>query len=316
MTGATLSYRRSFWQNHVFADVQVGEDTNFVLSARRGTVADLGIPTLCVGTIHAGNVSPKWPVGPAWTAVPAGVVRALLDSEDKRDASAFELTASCIMPTANRKAFVALALEQFAAQTGVSAELVVVDSGSEPVDALCEGLGNVHYLRAPRGASIGAQRNLACAHASGQVIVHWDDDDWYAPERLHRQLEPIASGRADATGLVNQYMLDLLDGRFWTTTPELHRKMFVGDVHGGTLAYRRSLLGKELRYKDVNLAEDAALLSELVGKGARLERVVNDGVFVYMRHGRNAWSFATGTFANPAGWSLTDGPASLLPGND
>ena len=36
VTGATLSYRKSFWRDHAFGDVQVGEDTKFVQSAPRG----------------------------------------------------------------------------------------------------------------------------------------------------------------------------------------------------------------------------------------------------------------------------------------
>jgi hypothetical protein len=143
------------------------------------------------------------------------------------------------------------------------------------------------------------------------VIAHWDDDDWYGPERLLRQVGPIAAGRADVTGLRNRYTLDVTDGTFWTTTDGLHRRMFVGDVHGGTLAYRRSLLAPGIRYQDINLAEDAGLLTLLLRRGARLERVANDGVFVYVRHGRNAWRFDAGTFVDPTGWSRTHGPSSM-----
>ena len=312
VTGATLAYRRSFWQSHAFDDVQVGEDTKFVQSIPRGKIVDLAVPSLCIGTIHGSNVSPKWPVGPAWMPVEPSVVRALRsESTADRGAPPVAPTTSCIMPTSNRRAFVPLALELFSAQRGVSAELIVVDSGNEPVEDLCQGIASVRYVRAQPRTSIGAQRNLACAQARGEVIAHWDDDDWYGPDRLQRQLEPIMSGRADVTGLENRYTLNLLDGSFWTTTPELHRRMFVGDVHGGTLAYRRSLLGPGIRYLDVNLAEDAALLTTLLRGGARLERVPNDGVFVYMRHGRNAWRFDAGAFVDPAGWSRTDGPATL-----
>ncbi|HLK39234.1 MAG TPA: hypothetical protein VKU41_20875, partial [Polyangiaceae bacterium] len=60
-----------------------------------------------------------------------------------------------------------------------------------------------------------------------------------------------------------------------------------------------------------NLAEDAALLSRLLRAGARLERVANEGSFVYVRHGRNAWRFDTGTFLGSSGWTRTAGPPAL-----
>jgi hypothetical protein len=214
------------------------------------------------------------------------------------------------MPTANRRPFVELALEHFARQDYAPAELIVVDSGDEPVQDLCAQDARVRYIRANRGASIGTKRNLACAAATGDVVVHWDDDDWFGPQRLRRQIEPIASGRADVTGLENRYVWNLRDGSFWTVSDDLHKRMFVGNVHGGTLAYRRSLLGPSLRYDDVSLAEDAALLTRMLRTGARLERVANDGAFVYVRHGRNAWTFEAGAYLG-SGWSRTEPPATL-----
>jgi hypothetical protein len=34
-------------------------------------------------------------------------------------------------------------------------------------------------------------------------------------------------------------------------------------------------------------------------------------VFVYVRHGRNAWQFEPGRFLDPRGWETVAGPASL-----
>ncbi|WP_394829226.1 glycosyltransferase family 2 protein [Pendulispora albinea] len=309
VTGATLAYRKSFWEARRFQDVHVGEDTRFVEAPLAGRIVDLALPSLCVSTIHPKNVSPKLPFGTAWVAVEPAIVQSLL-AEMPLGAAAEGALVSCIMPTAHRRAFVQLALELFAAQDYARAELIVVDSG-DPVEDLCEGISRVRYVRAPRGATIGAQRNMACEHANGDIIVHWDDDDWYGPARLRRQIEPIASGRADVTGLVNQYTLNLADGSFWTMSEQLHERMFVGNVHGGTLAYRRALLADGVRYHDVNLAEDAALLRLLLRAGARLERIANDGIFVYVRHGRNAWTFDAGAFLDPAGWSRIDAPSTL-----
>lgn len=222
-------------------------------------------------------------------------------------------SASCIMPTSDRPAFVTLALELFQAQEHRGAEMIVVDGGRDSVDDLCCGAPNVRYVRTLPGTSIGAMRNLACAVAKGPIIVHWDDDDWFGPDRLHQQIEPIASGRVDITGFYNRYTFDLRHDAVWTMSEELHRRMFVGDIHGGTLAYRRSLLEGRLAYEDVSLAEDAALLKRLLDAGARIEQLPNEGQFVYMRHGRNAWRFLPGRFIDPDGWSKITPPAALSP---
>jgi hypothetical protein len=91
-------------------------------------------------------------------------------------------------------------------------------------------------------------------------------------------------------------------------TGDLHRRKFVGDVHGGTLVYRKTVFDRGLRYPEVNLAEDAFLIRQALGRGHRLERLANEGSFVSVRHGRNAWQFETGRFLDATGWRPTHAP--------
>jgi glycosyltransferase involved in cell wall biosynthesis len=164
----------------------------------------------------------------------------------------------------------------------------------------------------PRRTSIGAKRNLACQHARGEIIAHWDDDDWYAPDRLRYQAAPIIQGAADLTGLENAFVLQLPQGEFWGVDSHLHQRLFVGNVHGGTLVYRKELWAKGLHYPEINLAEDASLIFRATRMGRRLMRLSNPGVFVYVRHGSNAWrEFAPGAFIDPKGWRRISGPANL-----
>ncbi|HEV7892154.1 MAG TPA: glycosyltransferase [Pyrinomonadaceae bacterium] len=311
VAGNTLAYRRSFWDRHRFPDVRVGEDTRFVWGATSARVRDLSDPSLCVATVHAANTSPKATDGCYWLAQSGDEVRALLgdDLHFYRTAS-LSLDGSydwplvtCIMPTCDRRSFIPLALENFRRQDYPNKELVVVDDGDDAIGDLTLGQTGVRYIRLAMRTSIGGKRNLACRQPRGPVIAHWDDDDWYAPDRLRYQVAPILAGEADLTGLVGDYVLELPGGDFWTTLPHLHRRMFVGDVHGGTLVYRSSLLESGVRYPETNLAEDAALIRQAASRRQRLLRLANPGVFVYVRHGSNAWGeYAPGTFLDPAGW--------------
>jgi hypothetical protein len=121
-------------------------------------------------------------------------------------------------------------------------ELLIIDDGTDPVADLADHLPEVRYVQLKQRTSIGAKRNLAGRQARSAIIAHWDDDDWYGPGRLRYQAEPILSGRADLTGLENSCLLELAAGQFWVTRPALHRLMFVGDVHGGTLVYHKRLI--------------------------------------------------------------------------
>jgi glycosyltransferase involved in cell wall biosynthesis len=218
---------------------------------------------------------------------------------------------SCIMPTRNRRPFVELALRCFDAQDYESRELVIVDDGDDPIEDLVAGHPKVRYLRLDGRLSIGAKRNLACESARGEVVMHWDDDDWYGPRRITAQAEPILSGRGDITGLDARWILSLDTREFWTLSSELHRRMFVGDIHGGTLTYRRSIWGPGTRFREINLAEDAFFLNQAMQRGARLIRVANRDLFVYMRHSCNAWKFDAGRVIGTQGWLRIEPPAGL-----
>jgi O-antigen biosynthesis protein len=214
---------------------------------------------------------------------------------------------SCIMPTRDRAEFALHAIDLLIRQDHERWELIVVDDGADGLRDRLPADRRVRYVRAPAGESIGAKRNRACAVASGELIVHWDDDDWYAPTRLRRQIEPLLDGTADITGLRGGVFLDLDRWTFWRPTPQLHRRMFVEDVHGGTLGYRRAVWASN-RFPATSLAEDAGFLRVAVQRGARLRRLENDRLFVYVRHGDAAWRFQCGSFLDARGWQSVPEP--------
>src|SRR5688572_11335406 len=80
---------------------------------------------------------------------------------------------SCIMPTANRRAFVARAIGYFLRQDYPNSELFILDDGTDGVADLVPEDPRVRYERIAPGRTLGAQRN-ACDEASrGDMILHW-----------------------------------------------------------------------------------------------------------------------------------------------
>jgi len=304
-----LAYRRDSWARVRFAEVQVGEDTQFVRRFPASAVVDLRDPSFYVASIHRRNTSPKRIQGALWKPAPLEEVLAVM-SEDPPPVSLLSENplVSCIMPTHNRRAFMTLALERFHEQTWPNRELIVVDDGTDAIEDLVRSGPSMRYIRLERRASIGAKRNLAVNEARGEIIAHWDDDDWYARTRLAMQAAPILRGEADVTALVARHLFEAEREKFWTITPELHRTMFVGDVSGGTLMYRRAIWAAGIRYPPANLAEDASFLRRAMHHGNRLARIDEEGAYVYVRHGMTSWRFPTGSFIRPAEWSETTAP--------
>ena len=75
-----------------------------------------------------------------------------------------------MLTTADRAGMAARAVRCFESQTYPEKDLLVF-----PTDHL-------------RGTTTGELRNLANAQARGDIIVHWDDDDWSHPQRIEEQV--------------------------------------------------------------------------------------------------------------------------------
>ena len=250
LAGGTLCYTRELWRAGRFAEVDAGEDGLFAWTHRSRRVHRPADPRMVVAMIHAGNASPKVTTDRGWKPHDLDALRVLLGTDWQRCVEAANpvvqpvapVLVSCIMPTCNRRRFVPQALRSFFAQDYPDKELIVVDDGSDPVRDLIADHASIRYVRSAGRSSIGTKRNLACELARGDVIVQWDDDDWHGPTRLTYQLADILSGHADLTALAHVLYLDVAGMQFWASRRDLHERMYLKAVHGGTLAFRRALL--------------------------------------------------------------------------
>ncbi|MCI0393431.1 MAG: glycosyltransferase [Chloroflexi bacterium] len=221
---------------------------------------------------------------------------------------------SCIMPTRDRPDFALQAVRYFLRQDYPARELIIVDDSRDAWDDQLPADSRIRLVKVAPGQSIGAKRNRACEEARGEIIAQWDDDDWYAPNRLSAQVAPLLAGAADICGLTGTLFFDLDQWTFWSCTSQLHRRLFVEDVHGGTLVYRWRVWQELARYPDRSLAEDAVFLRQAVRLGARLHRLPNDNLYFYLRHGQNSWSFVCGRYLDARGWQRIGEP--MLPPED
>jgi hypothetical protein len=160
---------------------------------------------------------------------------------------------SCIMPTANRRHFVPEAIACFLRQDYASCELLILDDGAEAVEDLVPDEPRVRYVRCEPGLTLGGKRNRACELAAGEIIAHWDDDDWYPPNRLSRQVIALIDRDADVCGSSRLYYRDTDRTRAWEYAYQRPGRPWVA---GNTLAYRR-VAWERTRFRDVRVGEDS-----------------------------------------------------------
>lgn len=130
---------------------------------------------------------------------------------------------SVIIPTYNRRAFLAEAVDSVRRQTYRDWELLVVDDGSQDesadwVDSLVDK--RVRCLRqSNRGVS--AARNAGLRQASRPWIAFLDSDDRWQPDKLGRQLEFL--GRLPETRVLQSQEIWYRGGRR-VNPKKIHRK--------------------------------------------------------------------------------------------
>lgn len=106
------------------------------------------------------------------------------------------VTVSGIINTYNRPELLRGAIASALAQTKPLFELIVVDdcSPAELAPVVAAFGDRVRHLRLPRNGGPSAARNAGVEAASGEVVAFLDDDDEWLPEKLARQLAPLAQG--------------------------------------------------------------------------------------------------------------------------
>jgi glycosyltransferase involved in cell wall biosynthesis len=177
---------------------------------------------------------------------------------------------SVIIPTYNRAAIVAQAIDSALAQTHQALQVIVVDDGSS--DNTAEMLrtkygSSISLISKPNGG-VSTARNTGIDAAAGDYIAYLDSDDLWDKERVERMLDalPRAEGapvfafcdfrrstldnRTDAYGKTNTQIFPLifdyfssLGGALYTTDPE---GAFMNAVNGYPFFPSTFLLGRDL----------------------------------------------------------------------
>lgn len=159
---------------------------------------------------------------------------------------------SCIMPTADRRNLVPQAIGYFLAQDYSNKELIVIDDGTDAIADLIPDDDRVRYIRLDCKTVLGEKRNLGGNEARGDIIVHWDDDDWMASWRLSYQVESLIKFDADVCGLDRLVFYDPLSNSAWQYVYPKGSKFWVA---GGTLCYKKSFW-RENPFPAINIGED------------------------------------------------------------
>jgi len=108
-----------------------------------------------------------------------------------------------------------------------------------------------YFYTEPLG-TIGDKRNYACMKSCGEIIMHWDDDDWYAPDWISRQVNALSVSGAQISGLNTIIIFSTATNRKWIYEDLEGDKPW---ICGATFAYEKSLW-ERYHFSSLQVGED------------------------------------------------------------
>ncbi len=103
---------------------------------------------------------------------------------------------SALTPTYNRRLFWPRAIKCFLAQDYPNLEWIIVDDGPDPIRDLLPPDPRIIYVWEGGRALHGAKMNRCFEVSHGEIGIVVDDDDWYPPNRISRQVQPFIDNPA------------------------------------------------------------------------------------------------------------------------
>lgn len=215
-----------------------------------------------------------------------------------------DILVSCILPCRGRVALTAQAVACYLAQTWALKELIIVDDSEAPAFPTPPTIEGVFYWAETGRKAIGAKRNLAVSRAHGQILCHWDSDDYSAPGRIEDQVARLLESGMDVTGYHSMIFLDEASKRAW----RYHGRP--GIALGSSLCYRKAFWQRHPFPPEQNLGEDGTFCraagSRLISADARdlmFARQHSDNTSPRTLADRRIWE--------PLAWPVEDGKGTM-----
>ena len=167
---------------------------------------------------------------------------------------------SVCTPTFNRRPFIPTMFEMFRNQTYPKnkIEWIIVDDGTDKIRDLVEksGISQIQYVEVTKKMSLGEKRNYMHTFCKGSIIVYWDDDDYYPPERISHAVDRLTEHKdAMCAGSSELYV-------YFKHIKKMVQCGPYGPTHAtaGTFAFRKELLDTCKYDNHAALAEEKAFL--------------------------------------------------------
>jgi glycosyltransferase involved in cell wall biosynthesis len=183
---------------------------------------------------------------------------------------------SIITPTFGRPAFLERLITYVRSQSYENWEWRILDDSPTPNHVLVDLEDpRIHYRHTKKRLSIGAKRNSLIQASLGEIVVHFDDDDFYGPQYIDVMLGAMLRNEVDFVRLsgffvlsislkaLGYYRIFVKNGPAFSFNSQAIQHVQLGELnipmihlnYGWTYMYRK-LVWERAPFHDINTFED------------------------------------------------------------
>jgi glycosyltransferase involved in cell wall biosynthesis len=165
---------------------------------------------------------------------------------------------SLCTPTFNRRPFFDIAIRCFQHQIYPKErmEWIILDDGTDKIEDKVKDIPQVRYFSYNDKMTLGKKRNLIHEKAKGDILVYFDDDDYYPPERVSHAVETLVKNpEYKIAGSSEMHM-------YFKHNKNMYQFGPYGPNHAtaATFAFRKELLRETTYNENASLAEEKEFL--------------------------------------------------------
>lgn len=193
-----------------------------------------------------------------------------------------------IITPSNRPEYHANLYQQFSKQNYPCDLWVLVDQPSQFLQECAYRDKRVHLFCANSPMTIGAKRNVLIQLCDSDIIVHFDDDDWYSPDYISYMIEYLNRTGADFVKLRSWHWHDILSNKWGIFDGGITDTTKWG--YGFSYVYKRNI-ALRFPFANISLGEDIDFVNTLRHNNVHCERINIPEIVSHELHGKNTSNF-------------------------
>jgi glycosyltransferase involved in cell wall biosynthesis len=211
----------------------------------------------------------------------------------------YNLKVSVIIPTYNRSVFLLRAIESVINQTYSDLEIIVVDDNGigliqKETQQLVSQFPSVKLVAYTKNKGACHARNEGARMATGDILMFLDDDDYFLPHKVERQLEQLLNDKNTDACLcamkrVDQAGIEIETSDNFPRGYDLKNYILNGNCFTSMIAIKKEVFDEIGGFDEIQRFQDKLFIYKFFKENKKM-KILDEQLIVFVDHNRDRTS--------------------------